>query len=98
MVIEYFFWIVGTLATIILSLLGYLLVKNIGVLENVRDVLNEVIVEFAAHKEANKSTDIKVEDLQKRVVDIEDEQVAMKLRINTNETLIKSHYNVNKNS
>jgi len=98
MIIEYFFWIIGILATIVLSLFGYLLLKNIGVLENVRDVLNEVIIEFAAHKEANKNTDIKVEDLHNRVADIEDEQVAMKLRINTNETLIKSYKHADKDS
>lgn len=81
--------LVKGLLSLVLTLFGYLLIKNINVIDNLSNIVNDFRREFAAHEERDKGTQKDVDVLKESVAGLQKDGIETKLAINTIKTTLK---------
>ena len=83
-------WIFGILITIILGLIGYFLKENISVLNGLKQMVDNIVVRFAVHEEANKNTLNKIDELDDRTKCLEEQHIDLKMKVNSHDVIINN--------
>lgn len=86
---ELMMWIAGSLGSVIVLLFGYMLSKNITVLESLSQIVTDLRIDLAGHKVENNATRLDVEALKTKVVDLEHSDFDRRIKIEAIETTIR---------
>jgi hypothetical protein len=76
-----------------MTILGYFLMKNISVLENLQDLVTDLRLEFTGHKEENRQTRAEVEALKTKVVELEENDIEHRMKFIEIDMVIKNKNN-----